>query len=496
MRINEKTKEQLINELAKLRQRNTKLEKMSIKHKQAEEEFQRILKEYRYLKSIINRSPAMAFLWPVQEGWPVEFVTNNVKEVLGYLADDFMSGKVSWPSITHNKDVPRLEAEVAQYLEEGITEFSQEYRLITKLGDVRWMRDRNKVLYDSTGSATHIQSIVLDITERKQAEKAILEERDFNQLIIANADEGICVCYEIEEFPYVRFTIWNDFMTTITGYTMEEINCSGWYQSMYPDPVVQEQAIERMKGMRIGNNIQGEEWEITRANGEKRQLLIKTRIISGSEGVPHVLAVMNDITEHKKADEALQRAHDRLEMRVKERTDELESAVKLLQNEIIERNKTELKLMDAEKRLRSHANELMESNAALKVLLKQRAEDQKELELNILSNVKHLVLPYLTKLKRNRSFSEELTYLNILESNLKEIIAPFSQQLSSKYLFFTQKEIQIADLIKDGKQDKDIMEILAISLDTVKTHRRNIRKKLGINKTKINLRTKLLSIKQ
>jgi DNA-binding NarL/FixJ family response regulator len=52
----------------------------------------------------------------------------------------------------------------------------------------------------------------------------------------------------------------------------------------------------------------------------------------------------------------------------------------------------------------------------------------------------------------------------------------------------------VADLIKDGKQDKDITEILNISLDTVKAHRKNIRKKLGINNKRINLRTKLLSL--
>ncbi len=108
--------------------------------------------------------------------------------------------------------------------------------------------------------------------------------------------------------------------------------------------------------------------------------------------------------------------------------------------------------------------------------------------------MKHLVLPNLVKLKRNKWSSKELTYLNILESNLKEIVSPFSQKLSSKYLNFTPKEIRIADLIKDGKQDKEIVEILNISIDTVKTHRRNIRKKLGINNKKINLKTKLLSL--
>ncbi len=166
-----------------------------------------------------------------------------------------------------------------------------------------------------------------------------------------------------------------------------------------------------------------------------------------------------DISDRVRMEEALQKANDELEKRVKERTLELE-----------------------------------ESNTALKVLLKQREQDQRELEENILSNIKHLILPYIEKLKKNRSMSEDLVYLNTLESNLKEIVSPFSSRLSFQYLDFTPKEILVANLIKDGKQDKDIMEILNISLETVKSHRQNIRKKLTIYGKRTNLRTKLLSL--
>ncbi|MBI4698919.1 MAG: transporter substrate-binding domain-containing protein, partial [Nitrospirae bacterium] len=186
-----------------------------------------------------------------------------------------------------------------------------------------------------------IIATLLDITKRKQAEEAIFKEHNFNQLIIASAGEGICVCHEVGEFPYVRFTIWNDHMTAMTGYSMEEINRLGWYQSMYPDPVLQEQAIERMQRMRIGDNLQGEEWEITRADGQKRRLLITTNIISSGEGKPHILAVMNDITERKKAENALREAKEEierwnreLENRVNEKTAELERTHKqLIQSE-------------------------------------------------------------------------------------------------------------------------------------------------------------------
>ena len=178
----------------------------------------------------------------------------------------------------------------------------------------------------------------------------------------------------------------------------------------------------------------------------------------------------------------LKEAKDELTEKVKERTAELQSTIERLQK--------------TEKKLSIHAEELAESNTALKVLLRQREKDQKEFENNILSNIKHLIMPYLEKLKKNRRMSDELVYLSIIESNMNDIVSPFSAKLSFQYMKFTPREIMIADLIKDWKQDKDIMEILNISFDTVKAHRKNIRKKLGINNKKINLRTKLLSLSE
>ncbi|MCK5504634.1 MAG: response regulator [Thermodesulfovibrionia bacterium] len=178
----------------------------------------------------------------------------------------------------------------------------------------------------------------------------------------------------------------------------------------------------------------------------------------------------------------LKEAKDELTEKVKERTAELQSTIERLQK--------------TEKKLSIHAEELAESNTALKVLLRQREKDQREFENNILSNIKHLIMPYLEKLKKNRRMSDELVYISIIESNMNDIVSPFSAKLSFQYMNFTPREIMIADLIKDGKQDKDIMEILNISFDTVKAHRKNIRKKLGINNKKINLRTKLLSLSE
>ena len=162
--------------------------------------------------------------------------------------------------------------------------------------------------------------------------------------------------------------------------------------------------------------------------------------------------------------------------------------------DITERKKTEESLQQSREELSTHANNLMDANVTLKVLLKQRENDKEELEEKVLTNIKILVTPYMEKLKKTELDPAGLNYINTLESILKEIISPFSVKLSSKHMALTPKEIQIAKLIKDGKQSKDIAEILHVSFETVNCHRQHIRKKLGIHNKKTNLRSYLASL--
>jgi PAS domain-containing protein len=78
-------------------------------------------------------------------------------------------------------------------------------------------------------------TVMTDQTERKRAEEKLRREHAFLDAVIANIAEGLCVCHETAAYPYTRFTVWNDRMTEITGYTREEINRLGWYQSLCPD---------------------------------------------------------------------------------------------------------------------------------------------------------------------------------------------------------------------------------------------------------------------
>jgi DNA-binding CsgD family transcriptional regulator len=162
--------------------------------------------------------------------------------------------------------------------------------------------------------------------------------------------------------------------------------------------------------------------------------------------------------------------------------------------DITARKSAEKALTEREVELKLKTNSLEETNTALRVLLKRRNDDKTELEEKILVNVKQLVIPLLEKVKRRRLDSEQMAYLDLLESNLNDIISPFLRNLSAKYVNLTPTELRVAYFIKEGKTTKEIAEVMALSPRTVETHRKRIRMKLGLDKKKENLRSHLLPL--
>ncbi len=148
----------------------------------------------------------------------------------------------------------------------------------------------------------------------------------------------------------------------------------------------------------------------------------------------------------------------------------------------------------AEQELKKKTRNLEEVNTALKVLLEKRESAKTELGENVQTNVTELIMPYLHKLKIKSSSDEEKVYFDIIESNLKDIISPFMHNLSVNYARLSPTEIQVIDMIKQGKTTKEIAKAMNLATSTVDTHRNHIREKLGIKNKKINLSTYLFSL--
>ncbi len=147
-----------------------------------------------------------------------------------------------------------------------------------------------------------------------------------------------------------------------------------------------------------------------------------------------------------------------------------------------------------EEKVKQRTAELEDMNATLRILLKKREVDKNEIEEKIFANHKLILAPIIRNLKKNLTRESQKNMMEILESELKNILSPFSKKLSDNMVNLTPMEIHIADLVKFGKTNKEISEIMHSSIHTISRHRENIRKKTGLKNKKVNLRSFLSTL--
>jgi len=88
----------------------------------------------------------------------------------------------------------------------------------------------------------------------------------------------------------------------------------------------------------------------------------------------------------------------------------------------------------------------------------------------------------------------QMSCLDVVETHLNDITAPFLRQVVTGYPHMTAKEIQVATLVREGKTNKDIAALMNLSVNTIQIHRYNLRKKLSLQNKKVNLRSHLLAL--
>jgi len=180
--------------------------------KATEEALREEAERRRELEAIVNRSPAVAFLWRQEPGWPVVFVSENVSR-WGYRAEEFLSGSRPFVSLLHPEDRPRLEAELAAFRDQGKREFLQVYRIVTADGRVRWVEDRTVVRAGGAGPALH-EGILLDVTEAREAQAERL-------LLWTAIEEGDPVVIVTDADANIRYV--NPAFERLTGYAKGEV---------------------------------------------------------------------------------------------------------------------------------------------------------------------------------------------------------------------------------------------------------------------------------
>jgi PAS domain S-box-containing protein len=326
-----------------------------------------------------------------------------------------------------------------------------------------------------------------DKMRSRDREKAFQKDEFLYHHIVDHISDGV---YRINEKGY--FTFVNRVIAERAGISAEKFCHLHFLDLVVPEH--RELAKNNFKKVMKGEEGAPYELSYRRADGRKNIVEVHSKTIYDGNRVTGILGISRDIKERKRTEEALREANDHLERLVAERTQELVLKNRQLMKEIAQRRGIEEALIRRETDLEEKTSTLEELNVALKILLQQRDKDKREFEEWVLANVDNVIMPYIGKIKKIGLVAEQSAYVKILEANLKHMTSSFAHRLSPKNMNLTFKELQIADLVKEGNSSKDVAAMLNVSERTVDFHRKNIRKKLAIAHRKTNLRTYLSRI--
>lgn len=154
------------------------------------------------------------------------------------------------------------------------------------------------------------------------------------------------------------------------------------------------------------------------------------------------------------------------------------------------RKRLERLLLEKESDLAEKNHRIEEMTVSLRVMLEQGQTHRYEVESNVLYNVEQLIMPLLKQLQSMHLNKHYNRIVQSLETNLRSLVSPFARH-AMLFNQFSPKEMQVANLVKMGRSNREISEMLGVSINTVITHRYRIRCKLGLKKKRINLRAYL-----
>ncbi|MDX9737256.1 MAG: PAS domain-containing protein [Azonexus sp.] len=150
---------------------------------------QRVDRALRLAMQVVNASPVVCFRWAAGNGWPVVFVSDNVRQ-WGYTPEQLQSGQLDFASIVHPDDLPRIAEEVMKHTASGAPGYEQEYRLITASKQVIWVVDRTQVTRDQHGLPLCYDGVLTDISERRQQQLLLAENLAHQQQLNKRLEEA------------------------------------------------------------------------------------------------------------------------------------------------------------------------------------------------------------------------------------------------------------------------------------------------------------------
>ena len=202
---------------------------------------------YQNDNKLIDNSSLIKILWKNEATWPIEKISGKLEPVLGYTSDELLGNNFNYSKIIHHKDIKSVNSELKKNIKNGSNSFEQKsYRIISKNGEIKWLKVFLLLIRDKKGFVTHFQGLVMDITIQKDLLHGFIrqnkeyltlneEYKTINDKLIASQNELIkserkyrLLAENVSDVIWVfnftknKFVYISPSVLQVRGYTVEE----------------------------------------------------------------------------------------------------------------------------------------------------------------------------------------------------------------------------------------------------------------------------------
>ena len=256
---------------------------------------------------LLTCSPAVIYSFKATGDYGPTFISQNVKDLLGYEREEYLGSPDFWRSRVHREDLPRIEKEHARLFEEG--RLATEYRFRKKDGNYCWISDDLQLQRNAAGDPIEVVGAWNDITARKQIGEALVAAQDRLVHLLSSAP---AVIYSYKATGDFAPTFVSQNIRDWLGYEPQEYleHPDFWRHRVHPDELA---AVETELVPLFKKGRHTVEYRFLKKDGRYCWVSDEQHLIRNQDGQPvEVVGSWSDITARKEAENAFQRSEQRL----------------------------------------------------------------------------------------------------------------------------------------------------------------------------------------
>jgi PAS domain S-box-containing protein len=295
--------------------------------KKNRDRIERLLTEQESLLTLFDKGDSVLFRWNNDEQWSIDYVSNNVENLLGYTKAEFFES-VTYSSLIHPDDIEHVMQEVQEGSQSSENFFRHDpYRITTKSGELKWVLDYTVLVKDEQNQITHYLGYIIDFTDYVQQEQSLNEADERFALAIEGTKDGLWDWNLLTNEVYFSPN-WKRML----GYEIDEIEdkLTSWSDNVHPDDI--EHAYANVNAHLDGTTEYYEdEQRMKHKDGHWIWILDRGKALFDEEGKPYrFIGFHTDITHRKELEAELKLLNEDLQSQVQQKLSELRDKEQML----------------------------------------------------------------------------------------------------------------------------------------------------------------------